>query len=509
MACKTVTACLGRLHFLPHVTAIRRTIVLRILTFLILTSLPAMMFAGGPGDRITDKSTIENLQPYLDGSGFIATYSANGDLNTKSAFFQSLGTNGRSCATCHLASQAFSFSAEDARKRFLQTRGRDPLFAPVDGANCSNAKPGDYAGRSLILGHGLIHISLAAPTSSPQFTVQAEHDPYGCAIDTSTGQAMLSFYRRPLPSTNLRFLSAVMWDARESVSPLGNPTNFNSSLITDLSQQAIDATTGHAQGSVPTPAQVADIVNFELGLSTAQVWDFRAGLLWGDGAQGGPLSLAGQTYYPGINDSLTPSIFTPTIFTLYGSWQDARGWDARSSQRADIAAGEKLFNSFPINITSVRGLNDNASLGKPAVITGTCGTCHDSPNVGDHSLPVPLDIGTGHAAAYETDPQIKAALAELSFPNLPIYRITGCTDPFTGKSPVYTTDLGKGALTGQCGDVNRIKGPILRGLAARAPYFHNGAAVDLNEVVNFYNQRFNMGLTEQQKAQLVAFLKTL
>jgi cytochrome c peroxidase len=49
----------------------------------------------------------------------------------------------------------------------------------------------------------------------------------------------------------------------------------------------------------------------------------------------------------------------------------------------------------------------------------------------------------------------------------------------------------------------------LRGLAARAPYFHNGAAANLRQVVNFYDQRFQMALTERQKAQLVAFLSAL
>jgi cytochrome c peroxidase len=57
--------------------------------------------------------------------------------------------------------------------------------------------------------------------------------------------------------------------------------------------------------------------------------------------------------------------------------------------------------------------------------------------------------------------------------------------------------------------VNRTKGPILRGLAARAPYFHNGAARTLSEVVNFYDQRFQMNLTESEKSQLVAFLNSL
>jgi cytochrome c peroxidase len=54
-----------------------------------------------------------------------------------------------------------------------------------------------------------------------------------------------------------------------------------------------------------------------------------------------------------------------------------------------------------------------------------------------------------------------------------------------------------------------VKGPILRGLAARAPYFHNGAAADLNQLVNFYDDRFQMGLSDVEKAELVAFLDSL
>jgi cytochrome c peroxidase len=57
--------------------------------------------------------------------------------------------------------------------------------------------------------------------------------------------------------------------------------------------------------------------------------------------------------------------------------------------------------------------------------------------------------------------------------------------------------------------VNRIKGPILRGLASRAPYFHNGAAQNLDQLVNFYNQRFQMNLSDEEKKQLIAFLNSL
>ena len=137
----------------------------------------------------------------------------------------------------------------------------------------------------------------------------------------------------------------------------------------------------------------------------------------------------------------------------------------------------------------------------------------DTPDVGDHSLPLPLDIGTAHTPlpGMESDPAIGAAVAQLSMPDLPVYLISGCPNPFAPGEPesFYTSDPGKALITGQCSDFNRIKGPILRGLAARAPYFHNGAAANLREVVNFYDKRFSMQLTEEQKSELVAFLNSL
>jgi len=49
----------------------------------------------------------------------------------------------------------------------------------------------------------------------------------------------------------------------------------------------------------------------------------------------------------------------------------------------------------------------------------------------------------------------------------------------------------------------------LRGLAARAPYFHNGSAKDLEAVVEFYDLRFGIGFTRQERDDLLAFLRTL
>jgi cytochrome c peroxidase len=475
---------------------------------------------------------IPSLFPFLDPTGVVSTYNANGPIDESTPFFQSLGTNGRSCASCHVVGNAMGLSTQNIQQRFLVTRGGDPLFAAFDGANCPNTGSNDPATHSLLLKNGLIRIPIQLPATA-QFSIRAAVDPYGCAVvtDPISGLQTVSVYRRPLPTTNLRFLSTIMFDGRETIAPLNNSQTFQANLVTDLMHQSVDATTGHAQATVPpTTEQQTAIVTFELGLFSAQLADNHAGLLNQHGALGGAQNLSAANYYPGINDTLgadpTGAAFNPAGFTLFSSWENLqaenKGGRGLVAAREQIAAGEKLFNSRALTITSVRGLNDNPALATAlgvslpiASFPGTCTTCHDTPNVGDHSLPLPLDIGTGHDAAQESDTQIANGLAQLSFPGVPVFEITGCPNPFaTPGQPVepyviYTTDPGKGLVTGLCGDVNRIKGPVLRGLAARAPYFHNGAARDLNELLDFYNQRFQMNLTDEEKSQLIAFLNSL
>ncbi len=447
---------------------------------------------------ISEGLSIPNLAPFGNDSGVARTFNTNGAIDLSNDFFQSLGTNGRSCGTCHQASDGWTVTPAHIQSRFATTQGLDPIFRPVDGADCPSADVSTVAARqqaySMLLAKGLIRVSLGVPNGA-EFSVSDINDPHNCPDTTPSA---LALFRRPLPACNLPFLTTVMWDGRESFS--GQPLQFN------LGHQAMDATLGHAQASQsPTQEQIAEIVKFETSIFTAQASDNAAQDLGARGATGGSVPLAQQPFYVGINDPLgknpTGEAFNPAAFTLYDSWSGlTQPANDTTAARASVARGQALFNTLQFTISGVTGLNDLP--GVPASLSGTCTVCHDTPNVGNHSVPLAINIGV---ADYP-------APAALNITGLPVYTIQcapGARTPINQPSTFHTTDPGRALITGKCADVGKTKGPILRGLASRPPYFHNGSAATLHDVVNFYNQRFNINLTEQQKADLGAFLQSL
>src|SRR5262249_36233458 len=266
-----------------------------------------------------------------------------------------------------------------------------------------------------------------------EFEVVRVKNPYGCN-ETST----LSMYRRPLPATNLRALSTVMWDGRESSPPSTEKITFATNpndLLFDLAHQAVDATLGHAEARVaPTTEQQKQIVEFEMGLSTAQVIDNNAGPLHTLHANGGPLPISQQDFFVGINDPLggnpTGAPFTPVVFTLFQPWLNLGSDTPRASAKSAIARGEQIFNSRTIHITGVGGLNDDFGI---TDIPGSCRVCHDTPNIGNHSLPVPLNIGVADLDS------------PLDVSYLPVITLRNRDTHQT----VHTTDPGRALITGK------------------------------------------------------------
>ena len=58
-------------------------------------------------------------------------------------------------------------------------------------------------------------------------------------------------------------------------------------------------------------------------------------------------------------------------------------------------------------------------------------------------------------------------------------------------------------------DVDRFKAPSLRALGARAPYFHDGSAESLHDVVVHYEEALGFVFTQSERNDLVAFLRSL
>ena len=437
---------------------------------------------------------------FPNASGTSATYSTQ-RIDPDNPFFKALGSNGRSCSTCHQAATGWSVTPRSIQQRFAETMGLDPIFRTNDGSTSPNADVSTVAARrsafSMLLTKGLIRVGIGIPAGA-EFVLESVDDPYGHASASE-----LSLFRRPLPSANLQFLSTVMWDGRETFADpasrdcIAGTTKCFASIPFDLMDQANGATTGHAQSMLPlTQAQREAIVGFESGLFTAQVFDAEAKELAAQGASGGPAALAKVDSYFGINDVVsgdyrTGAAFDPRVFRMYDAWAGPVPPSAdasTASARRAVARGQALFNTKPIAIAGVKGLNDDLGV---ATLNGTCTTCHDTPGGGNHSIPAPLDIGLADASR--------------ATPDMPLYVLRNLST----NEKIATTDPGRALVTGKWKDVGKFKGPVLRSLASRPPYFHNGSAADLGAVVDFYNQRFSIGFTEQEKADLVAFLKTL
>lgn len=412
-------------------------------------------------------------------SGVLQTAYLNGlDDRPNNPFFLSLGANGRTCASCHEPANGWSLSAQSARKIFRETGGFDPLFDPVDGTNAPHLDRSTLEARrsasSLLLGRGLIRMRLQVPAGA-EFEAEIVEDPYG--NDLSEG---LSLFRRPSPVTNLLFQPALMWDGRASEGqPMGPELGAEENvrrLVENLKLQAEDANRAHSAAPLPLPQFIrTQMAEFQRDLLNGQLFDWNAGLLNADGARGGPVALAFSPFAIGMNDPLATG-FNPETMRLFRHWRASADPAKRS-----VARGETVFNTKTFRIRGVAGFPDG---------TATCSTCHNAPNRGSHTLARFLNTGTG---------------SESRNPGLPVYTLRHL---LTGER-LRTTDPGRAMSTGKWEDVGRFRVPGLRGLASRAPYFHNGSAESLEAVIAFYEARFELALTEKERADLAAFLRCL
>ncbi len=391
------------------------------------------------------QDSIPNNHPVKNPGGKAATFSTQGSVNLTGEYFQAQGTNGRSCASCHIPEEAWSINPGTLQHLFDETGGKHPVFNELDANNPDvidekSSTEQRLAAYSMLLSRGVFRRG-GPPRANSEWELIKVEDPHGYA-----NLNRLVHWRRAMPTINFALGSAtVNWDGGNSVG-----TDQHAGLV----NQARRNVTGGQQGPPASDEVINDIVAFEESLSTAQIIVPGVGRLDSDGARGGPEALAAMSKIAGR-------------FYLFEAWANHE-----NAQRAQIARGQELFNNTNPNGRS-------------------CSSCHNSANNGTNINNLQFDIRT--------------ASAEARTPDLPLYTFRNRT---TGEIR-QLTDAGRGQISGLWNDLGRFKTPTIRALAARAPYFHNGIAPTVESVVRHYEIHFGFVFTEQERADLVAFLNAL
>jgi hypothetical protein len=446
--------------------------------------------------------------------GTLGVLNGSGPVNTDNhPFFTPLGTNGRACVNCHQPAWGMSVSANELQQRWNLTEGKDPVFAAFDGSNCPGLPQDKENSHSLLLKRGLFRIPLAWPPKnldgSPrpvEFTIEIVRDPTGCNTNAEYGlksaQPTISVYRRPRPAANLKYVTStgpaivLKTGKLADLDPeTGKPVGMN--LMTDareptLKTQALSAIMGHEQARVaPTAQQIEKIVQYESQVYVAQAAHIFGGPL---AVESGPPALGPAALRDRRAGVLGDNDFDP-VFGQFTAWKNGDYYRSSVARGADIFMFRQFWLRDATHINSI-------GLGNP--LKRTCATCHNAQMSGQDLSAGWVDVGTTNFPTW-TEPSAEAS-------DLPVFKITCSRDadphPYLGRT-IYTTDPGRALITGKCVDVGSIVMQQLRGLAARAPYFANGSAKTLREVVDFYDRRFDMKLSDTEKEDLINFLGAL
>jgi hypothetical protein len=455
---------------------------------------------------------------YPNDRGTLRLMMTGGPLDTKGhPFFTAVGPGGRACVTCHQPADGMSLSTSSVQRQWERNGPADPLFAAYDGSNCPSLPQADRASHSLLLDHGLIRIARPWPPRDsagtviePDFRLEVVRDPTGCNTDPKWGMTsanpQISVFRRPRPVANFKYIEAMgfAYDPKSGM-PLpvdqetGKPVSGNlmaDGRVLSLATQLHDAASTHLQFLDKMGAEdVRLIQDFERRIYVAQFADKGGGPLDAAGAEGGPRKLAESD--PGRLGSQGIAV-----------WGEFAAWEKMSDEekaklspevqafRESVARGARIFRDRTFLISDSAGINSPVGFGNP--VRNSCVFCHNMSQMGMDVAPGQIDLGTTNKPF--ADPM----------PRLPLFRVTctGKPHPYYGQI-VYTSDPGYALTTGHCADVGKITLQTLRGLSARVPYFSNGSAKDLRELIEFYNRRYNIGYTEQEKQDLINLMGAL
>lgn len=473
-----------------------------------------------------DRLLFDGIMEFDNPDGRLAVAYDGAPLDTSTHPFFAPGPNGRACVTCHQPKDAMSLSAATARERWAATNGQDPLFDLSDGANCPNLPKADPKSHSLLLERGLFRIALPWPpktlggaTVEPEFTIEVVSDPTGCNTSSDFGlksaTPTISVFRRPRPAANMRYFEAHFgggYNTKTAAPFEMDPfTGKHSSMrimsdarVTSLVAQALDASRAH-MGFVADHANTAaphllsrsdadEIVEFQRKVYAAQISSNVAGRF---DVAGTPKALGVRPLVEGRfkngNDRNTG------VFFFFDEWKKSPAAAGKSAEfRESVARGNDIFFFKPIWIRDTNGLNDFPQLPNP--YKQTCAFCHNTQLLGNDDVPGWMDIGASnmpHAEGTRELPTFKITC-----------KATAKAHPYLGRE-IYTHDPGRALISGRCNEVGSLIMQQFRGLSARAPYFSNGSAENIRAIIDFYDRRYNVGFTDQERQDLVNFLSVL
>ena len=484
----------------------------------------ALMLAALLPAQTTQRSWIEPgiagvlpAEPqYADDLGQLGVVNTSGAVNLHgNPFFEPLGANGRACVTCHQPAYAMTISVPAIRERWKATEGKDPLFAAVDGSNCPDLPQEKETSHSLLLNRGLIRLAIPWPPAKgkPEFSIDVVSDPTGCNTSAAFGlhsaTPTVSVFRRPRMAANLKYVTnptpqfALKLGGLAEVDPeTGKPVSMNfmaDAREASLRTQARNAGLQHLERHGPlSDTDLERIVDFESQIYVAQIFDSKAGHL---AEPGGPTALGPRAmaeHRPGV---LGDNDYDP-VFQLFDVWKQPTE-SPLAAFRASVARGNDIFMFRQFWLRDATHIN-SIGLGNP--LKRTFANCHHAQMTGQDLSAGWVDLGTTNYPTW-TEPPLYSEDREL-----PVFKITCDKDapphPYLGRV-IYTSDPGRALISGRCVDVGSIVMQQFRGLAARAPYFSNGSMKSLRELVDFYDRRFDMKLTEREKQDLVNFLGVL
>jgi hypothetical protein len=271
-----------------------------------------------------------------------------------------------------------------------------------------------------------------------------------------------------------------------------------------LQSQMTDATRSHLEWNGLTPEQMARIEKFERQVFAAQVDMGKGGsLIPANGPPGlGPYNLRDGAM--GVLGNNT----TRWVIPMGDAWQTpAPGETAdERAMRESILRGHHIFHFRTFWIRDSMHLN-TVGLGNPT--KRTCATCHGMHMTGLDTANGWMDIGTTNLPWAKEAPRNPWQTEDEL---MPLFKIT-CSrsvhpHPYLGRV-IYTQDPGRALISGKCNDVGTIVMQQFRGLAAREPYFSNGSAKNVRELIDFYDRRYNVQYSEQEKVDLGNFLSAL